>query len=993
MTAGPFIMTNLEGLFSPFRDLESEMDELRTMRRVSRLWHEMERREHGAWMMFGRFFDRQMDEMDRMTSSSWHSPLFSSDRPDRSFGGRDNPIDKPDCNVIVEFPDDKEIKITLEEPSVIITEVEDSPETTPSSSHLSSGSTRNPGPMEDETSSVPDPEMKTYRTTPVISTSEERTIGTVNPFGKSEKLEKRLKKVDFSKMEVHFEPGSGKVNIVETDEKPPSNQLFRRKKRNRDRSARSESPKLNFVGSVDNESYENISPDLVGKERLAANNILSSNKSNLNLSIFNLRNTLFKNAVDDYSVQKSKNSFPAAFENEFNRSKSSNTARGREKVLSDKNVSSNYSSFTKSSFNLSSKLRDMIQNSAKNQMNFTKAESSCEINQSGPGKWEKQLDSDIQENYELDTCVKYPAGKIICEEANTKANRAKNNISLDQLIYPEKQSINDNKKVNKTKSINRVDSFKKNCRVTRQESLRSTSSRGSISGESKLAQKRNSLKESFRKDSISCRVNRTPSIGKITTNSLKKGGIYVDGQPKRTKGATITLISYSNGSSNAKQNETTNNSYNNITVNNLKKKTSRRDSLKSTCSRESLASLTNKIAQKKKDNSQDNVSKNNNLSAAAAAALTNIGLSKKNSNASDPLNFKIKTGINSVNPRSPIFNNTFYKQTTLKKDVGNNRFESLSKNKENTFTERKLSKENINSSKDRTHVKKFHHENSSLFQPIKKEKSIHSSKINLTEIKTPVPIRKKSNSVESDSNSSRRDFGFTNDVSTRSPIEKNLAPGRSDNLQILNGSSSKLSLSALRRSKEPLRSFEKISNGWVGRCNVVTANRNTKSESQWAAKSLSEMRLASLINNNNSGHAKISSRNSVSLSPTNIPVAPRMTRHQQIESMCRLSRGYPSRKLDSPTPFSITKSCMETRKRSRNVNTPSSVSSQSSNIPVSSKRRSALVSKTESPRVRSRSDTPTPSEPIYETLNSRRKASVTTAIARRNRLTDPCCNI
>lgn len=43
---------------------------------------------------------------------------------------------------------------------------------------------------------------------------------------------RKAKKVEFCKTEVHFAAESGKVNIVETDEKPPPTQNFRRRRRN-----------------------------------------------------------------------------------------------------------------------------------------------------------------------------------------------------------------------------------------------------------------------------------------------------------------------------------------------------------------------------------------------------------------------------------------------------------------------------------------------------------------------------------------------------------------------------------------------------------------------------------------------------------------------------------------------------------------------------------------------------------------------------------------
>lgn len=48
----------------------------------------------------------------------------------------------------------------------------------------------------------------------------------------SNSFNKRTKKVEFCKTEVHFAADSGKVNIVETDEKPPPTQNFRRRRRN-----------------------------------------------------------------------------------------------------------------------------------------------------------------------------------------------------------------------------------------------------------------------------------------------------------------------------------------------------------------------------------------------------------------------------------------------------------------------------------------------------------------------------------------------------------------------------------------------------------------------------------------------------------------------------------------------------------------------------------------------------------------------------------------
>lgn len=42
---------------------------------------------------------------------------------------------------------------------------------------------------------------------------------------------KPVKKVEFCKTEIHFAADSGKVNIVETDGKPPPTNKFRRRRR------------------------------------------------------------------------------------------------------------------------------------------------------------------------------------------------------------------------------------------------------------------------------------------------------------------------------------------------------------------------------------------------------------------------------------------------------------------------------------------------------------------------------------------------------------------------------------------------------------------------------------------------------------------------------------------------------------------------------------------------------------------------------------------
>ncbi|KAL1140132.1 hypothetical protein AAG570_000064 [Ranatra chinensis] len=59
-----------------------------------------------------------------------------------------------------------------------------------------------------------------------------------------ETADRKPKRVEFCKTEVHFAPEAGKFNIVETDEKPPPNQIFRRKKKPKDRPPRMNSSNL-----------------------------------------------------------------------------------------------------------------------------------------------------------------------------------------------------------------------------------------------------------------------------------------------------------------------------------------------------------------------------------------------------------------------------------------------------------------------------------------------------------------------------------------------------------------------------------------------------------------------------------------------------------------------------------------------------------------------------------------------------------------------------
>ncbi|KAG8036212.1 hypothetical protein G9C98_004792 [Cotesia typhae] len=78
----------------------------------------------------------------------------------------------------------------------------------------------------------------TLRSSPITEEEDIKTFDNnlsvknkTNSFG-DETLPGRIKKVGFCKTEIHFAADSGKVNIVETDGKPPPTNRFRRRKRN-----------------------------------------------------------------------------------------------------------------------------------------------------------------------------------------------------------------------------------------------------------------------------------------------------------------------------------------------------------------------------------------------------------------------------------------------------------------------------------------------------------------------------------------------------------------------------------------------------------------------------------------------------------------------------------------------------------------------------------------------------------------------------------------
>ncbi|XP_025832498.1 probable serine/threonine-protein kinase DDB_G0282963 [Agrilus planipennis] len=70
-------------------------------------------------------------------------------------------------------------------------------------------------------------EMKYVNNTFKVNETADEVTDEDNP-----NFNRKHKKVEFCKTEVHFAPDSGKINIIETDEKPPPTNTFRRRRRN-----------------------------------------------------------------------------------------------------------------------------------------------------------------------------------------------------------------------------------------------------------------------------------------------------------------------------------------------------------------------------------------------------------------------------------------------------------------------------------------------------------------------------------------------------------------------------------------------------------------------------------------------------------------------------------------------------------------------------------------------------------------------------------------
>ncbi|CAH1405051.1 unnamed protein product [Nezara viridula] len=222
--------------FSYLGDMESEIAELRTLTKVTQLRKQIECREEGAWMVVKDIPDDKAPSGVRkvtsygMTKRSVTRSVSSNVDFSKTFG------DEMSAEPLVQLADEESDQ-DLKPCTVQITEVFDEPlrrdipefdrQVLPEK------------PMNKKTSVVtlgkgnlvlidPEEDESNFHVTGI---SKGKVADVVNTLEKSN--EKKVKKVGFCKTEVHFAPDSGKINIVETDEKPPPTQVFRKKKRNR----------------------------------------------------------------------------------------------------------------------------------------------------------------------------------------------------------------------------------------------------------------------------------------------------------------------------------------------------------------------------------------------------------------------------------------------------------------------------------------------------------------------------------------------------------------------------------------------------------------------------------------------------------------------------------------------------------------------------------------------------------------------------------------
>uniref|UniRef100_A0A146LPS2 Uncharacterized protein n=1 Tax=Lygus hesperus TaxID=30085 RepID=A0A146LPS2_LYGHE len=244
-----------------FGDMETEIAELRTMTRVTKLRQQIECRQEGAWMMVRDVPDdrsssgtRKVTTFGRATRSVTRS--FTSDVDMGDFLSnppsttKNDGFKDPKNEAIVEFPEEFSHSTQKPKSGVEITEIVDN-ESKSDESEPTYGVPIKTSPTK-KTSVVTlgqgnvvliDPQDSNFKVTGMS-----KGLISDEPLSKTSDS-KKVKKVGFCKTEVHFAPDSGKVNIVETDEKPPSSQVLRRKKKPRKEVQKTTMPKLYFGDS------------------------------------------------------------------------------------------------------------------------------------------------------------------------------------------------------------------------------------------------------------------------------------------------------------------------------------------------------------------------------------------------------------------------------------------------------------------------------------------------------------------------------------------------------------------------------------------------------------------------------------------------------------------------------------------------------------------------------------------------------------------------
>ncbi|XP_024085052.1 triadin-like isoform X2 [Cimex lectularius] len=246
--------------FSPFGDMEAEIAELKTMTRVTKVRQQIECREEGAWMVVRDVPDantksgtRKVTSYGRASRSITRSCSGNVDLDSLLLRMPSRPM-RPETEneVLIEYPEEENpappssveiIEVVDEEPKPekkIEVEIPNPEKTSPIKK--TSVVTLGKGNLV-----LIDDEDSNFRVTGISKGKVADAVSTLERISSNEKGEKKVKKVGFCKTEVHFAPDSGKINIVETDEKPPPTQILRRKKRSRNVNKKnSDLPKLYF---------------------------------------------------------------------------------------------------------------------------------------------------------------------------------------------------------------------------------------------------------------------------------------------------------------------------------------------------------------------------------------------------------------------------------------------------------------------------------------------------------------------------------------------------------------------------------------------------------------------------------------------------------------------------------------------------------------------------------------------------------------------------